>query len=79
MRQDDLYIGGAVYRESLFDKMTCKAMYKATPFGKLVEMSAVPFMPDQLRCQDKQGVVLKKVWRRLFVVKGGNAKCVKRV
>jgi hypothetical protein len=27
--------------------MTFEAMYKATPFRKLVEMTAVPFMPDK--------------------------------
>lgn len=31
--------------ESLFDKMTCQAMY-TTPFRMLFQVNAVPFMPE---------------------------------
>ena len=48
MRQDDLFIGGA-YIAGRFRADDLQGSIQMTPFRKLVEMSAVLFMLDQLR------------------------------
>ncbi|MFZ5879138.1 MAG: hypothetical protein ACOY0R_07200, partial [Chloroflexota bacterium] len=60
------------------DEMTCKAMDKATPFGKLVDIKCRAIHARSIEVIRKQGVVLKRGLTAFFWVKGGRSTCAKK-